>query len=59
MVQTKRGSEILGFADVQHLCRLKIGISQGRPDSIQPDHLGRADYHGDCVNRLYSNKLAL
>uniref|UniRef100_A0A7S3QMH0 Guanylate cyclase domain-containing protein n=1 Tax=Dunaliella tertiolecta TaxID=3047 RepID=A0A7S3QMH0_DUNTE len=30
--------------------RLKIGISQGRPDSIQPDHLGRADYHGDCVN---------
>jgi len=30
--------------------RLKIGISFGRPDSIQPDHLGRADYHGDCVN---------
>ncbi|KAF5834843.1 hypothetical protein DUNSADRAFT_8344 [Dunaliella salina] len=30
--------------------RLKIGISQGRPDSIQPDHMGRSDYHGDCVN---------
>eukprot|EP00200_Dunaliella_tertiolecta_P006484 CAMPEP_0202342542 /NCGR_PEP_ID=MMETSP1126-20121109/3063_1 /ASSEMBLY_ACC=CAM_ASM_000457 /TAXON_ID=3047 /ORGANISM="Dunaliella tertiolecta, Strain CCMP1320" /LENGTH=1296 /DNA_ID=CAMNT_0048933515 /DNA_START=311 /DNA_END=4201 /DNA_ORIENTATION=- len=30
--------------------RLKIGICEGRPDSIQPDHLGRADYHGDCVN---------
>eukprot|EP00983_Pelagomonas_calceolata_P107749 1159381-Pelagomonas_calceolata.AAC.18 len=30
--------------------KLKIGISFGRPDSIQPDHLGRADYHGDCVN---------
>ncbi|KAF5828611.1 hypothetical protein DUNSADRAFT_17324 [Dunaliella salina] len=34
--------------------RLKIGISQGRPDSIQPDHLGRSDYHGDCVNRCVS-----
>ncbi|KAF5828608.1 hypothetical protein DUNSADRAFT_17321 [Dunaliella salina] len=34
--------------------RLKIGISQGRPDSIQPDHLGRADYIGACVNRCVS-----
>eukprot|EP00967_Tisochrysis_lutea_P016433 scaffold18517_cov17-Tisochrysis_lutea.AAC.1 len=33
-----------------HILWLKIGISFGRPDSIQPDHLGRADYHGDCVN---------
>jgi hypothetical protein len=31
--------------------RLKIGISEVRPDSISPDHAGRADYHGECVNR--------
>uniref|UniRef100_A0A7S3VNQ7 Guanylate cyclase domain-containing protein n=2 Tax=Dunaliella tertiolecta TaxID=3047 RepID=A0A7S3VNQ7_DUNTE len=34
--------------------RLKIGISQGRPESIRPDHMGRAEYQGDCVKSAYN-----
>ncbi|GAX82930.1 hypothetical protein CEUSTIGMA_g10357.t1 [Chlamydomonas eustigma] len=30
--------------------RLKMGICEGRPLSIMPDHMGRADYHGDSIN---------
>lgn len=30
--------------------RLKIGLSEGAPKTIAPDHLGRADYHGHHVN---------
>lgn len=30
--------------------RLKMGVCEGRPRSIQPDHLARADYHGHAVN---------
>ncbi len=32
------------------LARLKMGVCEGTPNSIQPDHLGRADYHGESIN---------
>ena len=31
--------------------RLKMGVCEGSPASIMPDHLGRADYHGASVNQ--------
>ena len=31
--------------------RMKMGICTGRPTSIQPDHMGRADYHGASINQ--------
>ena len=31
--------------------RMKMGLCSGRPEAIQPDHLGRADYHGATVNQ--------
>jgi hypothetical protein len=31
--------------------RMKMGMCSGRPEAIQPDHLGRADYHGTTVNQ--------
>jgi hypothetical protein len=31
--------------------RMKMGVCTGRPTSIQPDHMGRADYHGASVNQ--------
>lgn len=30
--------------------RLHIGLAEGQPHAIGPDHLGRADYHGPSVN---------
>lgn len=30
--------------------RLKMGVAAGTPQSVTPDHLGRADYHGCAVN---------
>ena len=27
-----------------------MGVSEGVPGSITPNHAGRADYHGACVN---------
>ncbi|KAI8463865.1 MAG: nucleotide cyclase [Monoraphidium minutum] len=30
--------------------RLRVGLAQGLPRSIAPDHLGRADFFGECVN---------
>lgn len=30
--------------------RLKMGVCEGRPQAIEPDHLARADYHGHNVN---------
>ena len=27
-----------------------MGLSEGLPASIMPDHMGRADYHGASVN---------
>lgn len=30
--------------------RLKMGLCEGRPRAIIPDHLGRADYHGNSIN---------
>ncbi|KIY92834.1 hypothetical protein MNEG_15129 [Monoraphidium neglectum] len=30
--------------------RLKMGLREGVPKSICPDHLGRADYHGESIN---------
>ncbi|GAX78739.1 hypothetical protein CEUSTIGMA_g6176.t1 [Chlamydomonas eustigma] len=30
--------------------RLKMGMCEGIPNSILPDHMGRADYHGACIN---------
>eukprot|EP00983_Pelagomonas_calceolata_P130762 1161712-Pelagomonas_calceolata.AAC.16 len=33
---------------------LKIGISQGRPESIRPDRMGRAEFRGDCVKSAYN-----
>ena len=27
-----------------------MGICEGSPASIMPDHMGRADYHGTSVN---------
>ncbi|WIA32818.1 hypothetical protein OEZ86_006000 [Tetradesmus obliquus] len=29
---------------------LRMGLAEGTPHSILPDHLGRADYHGPSVN---------
>ncbi|GAX78738.1 hypothetical protein CEUSTIGMA_g6175.t1 [Chlamydomonas eustigma] len=31
--------------------RLKIGVSEGVPSSVLPDHMGRADYLGASVNQ--------
>lgn len=31
--------------------RMKIGICEGMPRSIIPDHMGRADYHGASINQ--------
>lgn len=31
--------------------RLKMGICEGPPKTILPDHLGRADYHGETINQ--------
>jgi hypothetical protein len=31
--------------------RMKVGLCVGQPSSIQPDHKGRADYHGASVNQ--------
>ena len=31
--------------------RLKMGVCEGPPRSIQPDYNGRADYLGDSVNQ--------
>ncbi|GAX74580.1 hypothetical protein CEUSTIGMA_g2029.t1 [Chlamydomonas eustigma] len=31
--------------------RLKMGVCEGRVESIFPDHMGRADYHGPSVNQ--------
>jgi hypothetical protein len=28
-----------------------MGICEGLPGSIMPDHMGRADYHGTSVNQ--------
>ncbi|GAX79287.1 hypothetical protein CEUSTIGMA_g6728.t1 [Chlamydomonas eustigma] len=30
--------------------RLKMGVCTGTPSSIIPDHMGRADYLGPCIN---------
>eukprot|EP00983_Pelagomonas_calceolata_P108538 1159469-Pelagomonas_calceolata.AAC.8 len=30
--------------------RIKMGLSEGKPDSIQADYMGRADYLGDVMN---------
>ncbi|KAI8476209.1 MAG: hypothetical protein J3K34DRAFT_271511 [Monoraphidium minutum] len=30
--------------------RLKMGVCEGVPQSLEPDHVGRADYHGASVN---------
>jgi class 3 adenylate cyclase len=30
--------------------RLKMGVAAGAPQSVMPDHMGRADYHGNAVN---------
>jgi len=32
--------------------RLKIGVTEGIPKSILPDHLGRADYFGNSINQV-------
>ena len=31
--------------------RLKMGLCEGVPGSITPNHAGRADYNGACVNQ--------
>ena len=31
--------------------RLKMGVCEGQPKTIAPDHMGRADYHGTSVNQ--------
>ena len=31
--------------------RLKMGICEGSPASIMPDHLGRADYNGASIKQ--------
>lgn len=31
--------------------RLKMGVCEGVPQSVEPDHVGRADYHGASVNQ--------
>ncbi|EFJ44638.1 hypothetical protein VOLCADRAFT_95039 [Volvox carteri f. nagariensis] len=40
---------LTGFPPV--LFRMKIGLCEGCPRSITPDHVGRADYHGASVNQ--------
>jgi hypothetical protein len=30
--------------------RLRMGLAEGRPDRILPDHTGRASYYGHSVN---------
>ena len=30
--------------------RLKMGVNEGSPVSIMPNHMGRADYYGTCIN---------
>jgi hypothetical protein len=30
---------------------MKVGVCEGSPRSIIPDHLGRADYHGSSINQ--------
>lgn len=30
--------------------RMKMGVAAGSPQSVMPDHMGRADYHGNAVN---------
>lgn len=30
--------------------RLKMGVAAGTPQSVCPDYMGRADYHGHAVN---------
>ena len=27
-----------------------MGLCEGCPSNIGPDHMGKADYHGSCVN---------
>ncbi|GAX78935.1 hypothetical protein CEUSTIGMA_g6375.t1 [Chlamydomonas eustigma] len=31
--------------------RLKMGVCEGTPSSIMPDHMGRADYNGTSINQ--------
>ena len=31
-------------------CRLKMGVCEGVPRAVLPDHMGKADYLGVCVN---------
>jgi hypothetical protein len=31
--------------------RLRMGLAEGQPNSVIPDHNGRANYWGSCVNR--------
>ena len=31
--------------------RLKMGLCEGSPAKIMPDHLGKADYHGASINQ--------
>ena len=31
--------------------RLKMGVCEGNPASIMPDHMGRADFHGASINQ--------
>jgi len=31
--------------------RLKMGVCEGTPQKVMPDHLGRADYYGPSVNQ--------
>lgn len=31
--------------------RLRMGLSEGQPSSVLPDHNGRANYHGGSINR--------
>ncbi|KXZ47811.1 hypothetical protein GPECTOR_32g423 [Gonium pectorale] len=31
--------------------RMKIGVCEGSPRSVIPDHIGRADYHGASINQ--------
>jgi hypothetical protein len=31
--------------------RLRMGLSEGQPTCVLPDHAGRANYYGTSVNR--------
>lgn len=31
--------------------RLRMGLAEGQPNSVIPDHNGRANYYGGSVNR--------